>query len=519
MSSAAGLGRRRLPERAVSMPALANAALLCALLALSLFLRTRNLDAWFWIDEGLSVGISSYSLTDIAGVLRQDGSPPLYYMLLNVWVDAVGRSEVETHLLSLAFALACVPAGLWAGWSLFGRRTGWICAGLFAINPFVTHYAQETRMYSLLMLLGLLATACFLHAFVFRRRLYLAPFAVLLALMLYTHNWAIFFGAGAAAALIPAWHAAADRRGLVRDAALAFGGTALLFLPWLPTLAYQVANTGAPWSIAPTPSDALKGLSRVLNGNGPAIAALLGTGAGFVAGLRSERLRTRTALIATLTLGLATLVLAFASSQVSPAWALRYFAVLIGPLLLLAAAGLARASGLGLAVLVLLVLFWVDLSGNDSDYKSNLRGVVVQFEDRLRPGDLVLSTHPERLPNIHYYLGDRVRYATSLDPSPDPRAMDWRDALDRLEAARVPGPLAPVLDSLPRGSRLLLVQPATNTGKSWDAPWTSLVKHRAREWGRFLAHDERFKRVGSAPPPERARKLNIGVRAVLYTKS
>lgn len=520
MSSVALRRRGVSGTRALPKGLLTSAAVLCGLLALSAFLRTRNLDAWFWIDEGLSVGISSHPVGDIPGVLRQDGSPPLYYMLLNVWMDVFGRSEEETHLLSLGFALACVPAGLWAGWSLFGRRTGWFCAGLFAVNPFVTQYAQETRMYSLLMLLGLLATACFMHGFVFRRRGYLPAFTVLVALMLYSHNWAIFFGGGAALALIPVWLASDDRRGLVRDALLAFGGIALLFLPWLPTLAYQAANTGAPWSNAPTPSELMKGLARVLDGNGPAIAALLGTGAGLAAARRVDDTRVRTALTALLAIFAGTLVLAFVGSQISPAWALRYFAVLMGPLLLMVGAGLARASGLGVAVLVLLALFWVDFSGNDSDYKSNLRGTVVGFEGQLRPGDVVLSAHPERLPNVDYYLrGHGLRYATSLGRPKDPGVMDWRDALNRLERAEVPATLEPLLASLKPGSRLLLVQPVTNRGKSWNAPWTSLVKHRSRQWGRYLAHDPRFKRIGSAPPPEQARNLNIGVRTVLYRKS
>ncbi len=519
MSSVA-VRRRRLPQvRAVPRSVFASAALLSGLLALSLVIRTRNLDAWFWIDEGLSVGISSHPLLDIPGVLRQDGSPPLYYMLLNVWLDVVGRSEEQTHLLSLGFALLTVPAGLWAGWSLFDRRTGWICAGLFAVNPFLSHYAQETRMYSLLILLSLLASACFLHAFVFRRRAYLAPFAVLLALMLYTHNWAIFFGGGCVAALLPVWLAAEDRRALARDALLAFGGTAVLFVPWLPTLAYQATNTGAPWALAPSFNEALRGLSRVLDGNGPAIAALLGVGAGVAGVLRQGPGRARTGLFAVLTIFLATLVIAFVASQISPAWALRYYAVLLGPLLLLLAAGLARASGLGIAVLVVLALFWVDLSGSDSDYKSNLRGVVVTLAEELRPGDLVISTHPERLPNVEYYLGGNFRYATSFGPASDARVMDWRDARERLERASVPSSLEALLDSLPRGGHVLLVQPVTNQSRSWDAPWTSLVKHRAREWGRYMAHDERFKRIGSAPPPRRARKLNIGVRAVLYVKT
>ena len=67
--------------------------------------------------------------------------------------------------------------GLWAGWSLFGRRAGLICAALCAVNPFLTGYAQETRMYSLMLVLSLLATAAFLHVFAFGRRGWGGPLA------------------------------------------------------------------------------------------------------------------------------------------------------------------------------------------------------------------------------------------------------------------------------------------------------------------------------------------------------
>ena len=40
------------------------------LLAVSLLLRTRQLDIGYWIDEGLSVGIADRPLTDIPGVLK-----------------------------------------------------------------------------------------------------------------------------------------------------------------------------------------------------------------------------------------------------------------------------------------------------------------------------------------------------------------------------------------------------------------------------------------------------------------
>ena len=101
-------------------------------------------------------------------------------------------------------------------------------------------------MYELMGLLGLIATPAFIHAFVYRRRRYLIVFAICQALMLYTHAWGIFFGVGAAIALIPVWLVSEDRRGLVRDAVLAFGGAGVLFLPWLPNFIYQAhAHRGA----------------------------------------------------------------------------------------------------------------------------------------------------------------------------------------------------------------------------------------------------------------------------------
>src|SRR5687767_12162360 len=119
------------------------ALILGALLLISLYLRTRALGASLWMDEGLSIGIASQPFFDIPGVLRQDGSPPLYYLALSLWMDVFGNGPAETQGLSVAFSLLAVPGGLWAGWSLFGRRAGLICAALGAFNPFLTTYAQE----------------------------------------------------------------------------------------------------------------------------------------------------------------------------------------------------------------------------------------------------------------------------------------------------------------------------------------------------------------------------------------
>ena len=70
-----------------------------ALVVLAFLLRVPNLGRAYWIDEGISVGIASHPLRQIPGLLRQDGSPPLFYVVLHFWMQAFGNSPVNTHLL------------------------------------------------------------------------------------------------------------------------------------------------------------------------------------------------------------------------------------------------------------------------------------------------------------------------------------------------------------------------------------------------------------------------------------
>ena len=222
-------------------------------------LRTSELDVGYWVDEGLSVGIADRPLTDIPGILRQDGSPPLYYMLLHVWMSLTDSGERATHALSLLFALAAVPVAFWGARAAVrraaprGSRPCWP-----RCNPYLSQYAQETRMYSLVVLLSLLATLAASCAPTpstsARARRWPVLFGLALAVALYTHNWALFLGvamfvAWLALLLLAAAPPSAGAR--LRDGALGFGVTALLYLPWVPTLLFQAAHTGAPWSRKP----------------------------------------------------------------------------------------------------------------------------------------------------------------------------------------------------------------------------------------------------------------------------
>ena len=62
------------------------------------------------------------ALSDIPLALREDGSPPLYYMLLHFWLDLAGSSEQGVRALSLLFGLPCMT-GLLCLVALLARST------------------------------------------------------------------------------------------------------------------------------------------------------------------------------------------------------------------------------------------------------------------------------------------------------------------------------------------------------------------------------------------------------------
>ena len=510
---------RALPFLSARTTTLALTAAGLGLLTLaSLYLRTQFIGAAFWIDEGLSVGIAQHGLAEIPGVLRQDGSPPLYYMTLNVWMQAFGSTEAATQSLSLVFALLSIPAAFWAAGRVFGVRAAWFAAFLAALNPFLTGHGQETRMYGLMSFLSIVAVGCFLRAYVLRDRRFVPAFGAVMTLMLYTHNWAMFFGVAAAAAV--AWLAYSDaegRRALIRDGAIGFGIAAIAYLPWLPTLMFQAEHTAAPWSKEPGPYEPSRQLSRVLGGYGPAVTLAFGAGLGIAAvWTRRDAVRERKLFLATGAIVVGIVLLAFVGSQITPAWTNRYFAVVVGPLLILGAGGLRHATrGVALAATILLALFWFQ-PHSYGESKASERSVMRNVGALLEPGDMLISTHPERLPVLSYYGPERLQYATTLGRVTDPGVMDWRDALPRLQKARIDNTLEPLLDTVPVGGHVLIVRPIIRSDSSWRAPWTELVRRRSAQWDRALAADERFGRIDVEP--NRYGDVIEGVRAKLYTK-
>jgi len=511
-----GVLARSVAERLVSRQltrAWAVAAL-SLLTLVSLYLRTRGLHVQYWIDEGLSVGISGHHLSQIPGLMREDGSPPLYYLLLHVWMGLRGSHEVATHELSLVFALLTIPVAYWVGASIFDRRTGLVGAVLTAGAPYLTTYGQETRMYALVALLALVVAGSFVHVFVRRDRRYLPVFVASLTAALYTHNWALFLGLMTAVAFLVCVRESPpkDRRPLWRDGAIAFGGVAVLYAPWLPTLLFQVRHTGAPWTLPPVLWSLTQGLYSLVGGRGAAVALVFGAGAALVA-LRGAEPARRWMLLAAkclLILGLGTLLTAWIGAKITPAWAIRYLAVIVGPLILLFGLGLARAGRLGLIALALVACFWILDPVPSSLYtKSNVAAAVAKVRPVLASeGGLVLSTQPEQVPTLAYYLPRGFHYGTPLGPSSDPRVVDWRNALTRFRRSSVSSVLTPMISSLAPGEHVVLVVPL----RLPHSPlWMKLINRTSTRWTSALEHDPYLRTVASSSHDWKSSGLPVSI--------
>lgn len=163
------------------------------ILLLAFLLRVAYLDAQsLWWDEAFSVTISRMDLQSLlAAVLADRVHPPLYYLVLRVWLT-LGQGEFVVRALS-AFLGVLGMASLFPMAALVGdRRLGAVSAFALAISPMHIWYSQEARMYSLVVFLTVLANYFFARLLRSEGRATWLGYGITTLLAMHTHYLALF---------------------------------------------------------------------------------------------------------------------------------------------------------------------------------------------------------------------------------------------------------------------------------------------------------------------------------------
>ncbi|PZG89552.1 hypothetical protein C1I97_31195, partial [Streptomyces sp. NTH33] len=399
-----------------------------------------------WLDEAQSVAIARMPLHRLPEALRHDGSPPLYYVCLHLWMAAFGTGDAAVRSLSGAFSLLALP--LFRRWGLLlgGPRLGTVTLLLAAVNPWLIRYASEARMYALVVLLVLLL------ALALRRlREHPGPLNTLMTavpggLLLLTHYWALFLLTAIGAVATVRWLCRGRRAADAwTPAALALSLVALL--PWAPVLLFQIRHTGTPWAAPPAWHSWTELVGYWSAGGRPVHAPLsLLLWPPLLAGLFLRRdgagrpapaWRTRSPLDAVAAVTVLTLVLAYAACSIlDSAFVARYSAVVVAPVVLIAASGttlLPRRAQL--PSLGALLTAWLAVAALNLSLPRTQAGQIAAVVNRqAAAGDTVVFCPDQLGPPVTRLLhapAGRLAYPTAQDPA----VVDWVDYERRNKSA------------------------------------------------------------------------------------
>ncbi len=197
-----------------------------------------------WFDEAYSITLIEQSFGQLVHLTSVDTHPPLYYLLLKVWSEVFGMSELALRSFSAVCGALAAGVGLTLVRRLFGLRALVISTPLVVLAPFLLRYAFEIRMYALASLIGVAATYVLVRAVQAKekRAWWWVTYSVLVAAGIYTLYYMAFIWAAHVAWLLYLYFTQKPKPAtpLWRQPwVLALVGAVVLYIPWIPSLIDQ----------------------------------------------------------------------------------------------------------------------------------------------------------------------------------------------------------------------------------------------------------------------------------------
>lgn len=216
-----------------------SAVFLAALALIYIALRFWRLtDSCLWFDEIFSVHAAEHPWFEIIPFVAKDLiHPPLFYLFLKVWISVGGDGLFWLRLLPVIFSiLALFPLWMLCRELKLRPYAVVVSFGLFAVNGALIKYAQEVRMYSLLLFLSMMSVWLF-SRYYFRGKSFWI-LVIVNILLVYTHYFGWFI-VGSELLLILIFQRIKILRTLLMLAV-----TAAAFVPWIIAL-FKFAEPGS----------------------------------------------------------------------------------------------------------------------------------------------------------------------------------------------------------------------------------------------------------------------------------
>jgi mannosyltransferase len=390
-----------------------------------------------WYDEAFSLAVARAEPSVFWAALLSDGvHPPGYYLLLREGVAAFGASEFALRFLSAVAGTLAVPLMWRLGRALGNDRWGLAAGLLLALNPFALWYAQEARMYSLLLCLTIATGYAFWKLVTQPTPARWLGLAFISALSFAVHYFALISSLAQFVYLVANLRQThRSLRWWVSAQAVAF----LTFLPWAVAIATREGrNFGIGWIHAPTLLDlplTLSNLALALSDPaspwtwGGLLFVIVGIGIGVVSltkpnptsNFQFPTSNLQSPISFLLLWLLFPLAFAWLISLRLPLYVDRFFIICLPPLLLLlsstislSSARLARSTMTVLVVVSTLACLrlWLD----PHFIKEDWRAAASYVQAAEKAGDaLVMRDFQTGIPFGYYYRGELKAQAAAIN--------------------------------------------------------------------------------------------------------
>lgn len=130
---------------------------------------------------------------DFCNAVLQNCHTPLYYIYLKIWMFLFGDDDIVLRFSSVLPSVLSVYTMFLLGREFKNNNIGFIAAGITAISSFSIYFAQEVRLYSLLILFSSITCLYFVKSAKKPVKRNLIPFFISNALICALHTLGIIF--------------------------------------------------------------------------------------------------------------------------------------------------------------------------------------------------------------------------------------------------------------------------------------------------------------------------------------